>query len=465
MKTLGSILLIIVLTSISPIYGQIDTTSSLARTSVWRAGVAKLPITPSENMWMAGYAARNNPSQGKLHELWVEALALVDMHGNKSVFVTTDLIGIARSLSQLICQKIQKDFDLERGQIILSSTHTHCGPVVNDNLKLIYPAFNQVQLNQIAAYKKYLVKTIVRCVHQAFDQLIPVTLASGNGIARFAVNRRNNKPQEVLVSSDLNGPSDYSVPVITVTSSNGDLISVLFGYACHCTTLRNNFWNGDYAGFAKIALEEKFKGCTAMFFASCAGDQNPEPRGEIALAEQYGVELAAAVTRVIKGKMDVLKSESQSTYKEIELDFSDPPTSEELTSINTNGPEWQQRWAKHYLEQIENGIKPPGSYPYYPIQSWTLGDQTIVSLGGEVVVDYSIRLKKKWGNDLYIVAYSNDVMAYIPSERVLQEGGYEGCTSMRAYGQPSIWAPGIEEKIIREVERQLTFLGEKIAAQ
>jgi hypothetical protein len=85
---------------------------------------------------------------------------------------------------------------------------------------------------------------------------------------------------------------------------------------------------------------------------------------------------------------------------------------------------------------------------------WRFGDQlTWVALGGEVVIDYNRRLKKELGGKgpVWVTGYANDVMAYIPSERVLKEGGYEGDTSQVPYGMPAKWGPGIENKIVAKV--------------
>jgi hypothetical protein len=195
-----------------------------------------------------------------------------------------------------------------------------------------------------------------------------------------------------------------------------------------------------------------------MFFAGCGGDQNPIPRRSLPLAAQYGEELCAAVKRVLKEPMKDLTPSLVTQYNEIELAFSDPLAIDTLKAIAEAGPPYQTRWAENLISRIQSGPAPPGTYPHYPVQSWLVGDQKILMLGGEAVVDYAFRLKQIWGNDLVVVAYSNDVMAYIPSERVLREGGYEGNTSMRAYGQPSTWKPGIEKSIITEVSRQLTQL-------
>ena len=93
----------------------------------------------------------------------------------------------------------------------------------------------------------------------------------------------------------------------------------------------------------------------------------------------------------------------------------------------------------------------------YPIQSWIFGkDLAIVFLPGETVVDYSLRLKKEHDHArLWVNGYSNDGRCYLPSERILQEGGYEGGGAMVYYDFPNRFAPGLEEKIIGAVAAQL----------
>ena len=106
------------------------------------------------------------------------------------------------------------------------------------------------------------------------------------------------------------------------------------------------------------------------------------------------------------------------------------------------------------LDEFKQNGSLAKTYPY-PVQTWQLGqDLTWIALGGEVVVDYSLRLKKELGK-VWVAGYANDVMAYIPSVRVLKEGGYEGATAMIYYGLPSPWGPAVEEMIVEEVQRQV----------
>ena len=88
---------------------------------LWQAGVARTVITPREYMWMAGFAARDKPADGILHDLWAKALALEDAQGNRVLLITTDIIGFGRDLSLSICKRLEKEYNLERKDIILSA--------------------------------------------------------------------------------------------------------------------------------------------------------------------------------------------------------------------------------------------------------------------------------------------------------------------------------------------------------
>ena len=59
---------------------------------------------------------------------------------------------------------------------------------------------------------------------------------------------------------------------------------------------------------------------------------------------------------------------------------------------------------------------------------------------------------------MWVAGYANDTMAYIPSLRVLKEGGYEGESAMLYYGRPSPWADTIEEQIVTTVQAQVQSL-------
>ena len=161
-----------------------------------RPGVAVQVITPDQPMWMAGYGSRNKPAEGKLTELYVKALALEDPHGGRLVLLTSDLVGIPRSLSEAVAVEVKKRKGLPRERLMLTVSHTHCGPVLNDSLRTMYdmPAEEAKKIEPYTAkVKDWMIDAIVR----ALDDLKPARVAFGKGTARFAVNRRKPTPKGV----------------------------------------------------------------------------------------------------------------------------------------------------------------------------------------------------------------------------------------------------------------------------
>lgn len=423
----------------------------------WKAGVAKIIITPKESIWQAGYASRTHASEGKLHDLWAKALALEDETGKKCVLVTTDMLGFPKSMSDRIRTQLNGKFGLTKAQIILNSSHTHSGPVLDDALHDIYP-LDANEEAKIARYSRQLEAQIIVLVGQAIKDLEPVELFAQNGVTRFQVNRRNNKEASLREQTELKGPNDYAVPVIKAVAPNGKLKAVAFGYACHPTVLDIYQLSGDYPGFAQIELENTHPGVTALFFQGAAGDQNPLPRRTISLARQYGRELAAAVDRVLEEPMHSLPAQLQTAYSEITLPLSAPPTEAELLKTQSETTPYLQRWATRTLAEMKQG-KPFLSSYSYPLQIWKLGDQPLFSFGGELVIEYAIECKKRFGQDLFVMGYSNDVMGYIPSATILKEGGYEGASSQMVYGLPSAWDASVPELIYAEIDKLAQQIG------
>ena len=436
-------LLIILFAFISPVLAQNNATLD------WKAGVSKADITPKMPMPMAGFAARTHSSEGTLHPIWAKALALQDSKGNKAVMISSDLLGFPKDVSDRIRDRIKSNYGLDRAQILLNSSHTHSGPVIGDALTDIYILDNQ-QVEQIKKYTKILEDQIVEMVGLAIKNMEPAGLYAQNGVTRFQVNRRNNAANLLTQLTELQGPNDYAVPVIKVLNAKGDIKAIAFGYACHPTVLNGYDWSGDYPGFSQIELERLYPGATALFFQSAGADQNPLPRNTIPLAKQYGKELAAAVERVLEEDMKKLPSALMTSYSELNLPLATPPTESEYTNfINTTTIPYQKRWAERMRAMIRAGEKLVTSYPY-PVQVWSIGDQAIVSLGGELLIEYAIKIKQMLGADAFVYGYSNDVMAYVPSSLVLKEGSYEG-ESHTVYGLPSKWQVGIETRILNEV--------------
>jgi hypothetical protein len=320
-----------------------------------------------------------------------------------------------------------------------------------------YLQLDAEQMRLVDAYSRFLEERIAHVVGEAIGKLQAASLSWGSGQATFAVNRRTNVEAQVSSLREqglLKGPIDHDVPVLAVHNSSRQLMAVAFGYACHSTVLASFDWSGDYPAYAQQALEEAHPGAVALFWAGCGGDQNPLPRRQVELAQKYGNDLAAAVERTLAAVLEPIEPSLQTSYSEIPLPLGPLPSREQLAEDSQSKDKYVASRAKTLLEDVDAGRALSPTYPY-PVARWQLAaDLQWYFLGGEVVVDYAHRIKRELtGKSTWVSGYSNDVMAYIPSRRVLFEGGYEGGGAMVYYGLPTVWAPEVEEIIVTEVRR------------
>lgn len=419
---------------------------------IWLAGAARVDITPEELIWMAGYGARTKPAEGRLQHLYAKALALQNPSGKRLVLLTTDLVGMRAKFTGAIAEELNRKHGLARDQLLFTSSHTHSGPLLATALEssASYPVTPE-QAEKVRRYTEKLRGQLIEVIGQALTDLKPAHLAWGIGKATFAVNRREPTAKGIINGTNHNGPVDQDVPVLRVESLEGKLRAVAFGYACHNTTLSGYEWCGDYAGYAQEYLEKAHPEATALFFMGCGGDANPLPRRTIELCQKYGRQLSDAVEVVLKASLRPIQGKASTAFGHVDLSLNKLPTREELETQAKGKQAVLQRRATMLLKVLDRDGKWQTTYPY-PVQVWQLGPQlTWIALGGEAVVDFSHRLKRELGASTWVAAYANDVMAYIPSQRVLNEGGYEAMiTSGELPGM--CWGPQTEERIIAKVQ-------------
>jgi hypothetical protein len=420
----------------------------------FKAGVAKVVITPDYDMWMSGYASRDRPSEGKVHDLHAKALALQDGEGNRCVLLTTDLIGLPGRFSEKVATIIEQETGLPRAAIMLTSSHTHSGPVLRDDgLEGMY-FLSDEQWERVDRYMRELETKLVSVILSALDNLEPAQLFMGKGTAGFAINRRQYNLDNISIGHNPIGPVDHDVPTLKVVDANGKMKAVVFGYACHNTTLSFYQFCGDYAGYAQYDLEEQYPDALALFWTGCGADANPNPRRELAHAIAHGKELSKAVQTVLNSPMKEVKGPIRMEFSQIDLPLTPAPTREKVEEDLKSEDRYIQSRAKKLMAQLDRNGKISETYSY-PLQVWRFNDDIIwIAMAGEVVVDYALRLKHELGQEqTWVTGYANDVFAYIPSLRVLREGGYEVDSSMIYYGLHGPWKPEVEKLIVEEIHR------------
>ncbi len=424
-----------------------------------RAGVGRANITPKDPIWLSGYAGRKRPSEGVSDDLWAKALVLEDTDikngGGRVVLVTTDLVGLPREVSEEVATRLKTKYGLERSQIVLNASHTHSGPVVWPNLSAMF-FLTAEEKDRVMQYAKQLANDIVRAVDGAMADRAPALVSAGHGTAGFGINRRQAAKAGVRIGVNPAGPVDHDVPVIKIASPDGRLRAVLFGYACHNTTLGADFYrvSGDFAGFAAADLEKALPGTTAMFAQLCAGDQNPNPRGTLELAQRHGKSLADEVRRVLAGDMAPVRGPIRTAYEVTELTFA-PHERATFEREATSTDKYKQSRARLMLAAYDAGS--PVRTLAYPVQAVRFGDDlTLVTLADEVTVEYGLRLKREFPKEnLIVMGYSNEVSCYIPSRAVLKGGGYEAETSMIYYGLPGPFTENVEDTVIAACRKVL----------
>lgn len=420
----------------------------------WKAAAGSVVITPDQPAWMGGYAARTEPSQGKVHDLFAKALVIEAPDGQRLIVVTTDLLGITKEM-RIAVEESLAGHGVTPESLLINASHTHCGPELRGERILRY-GIDAEYAARARSYVRSTAGKIASLVLATIDRLEPSRLFYSHARAGFAMNRRLPTDSGVINSPNPDGPIDHRVPVLRVQTSDAKLTAVLFGYACHATTLSFQQLCGDYPGFAQQYIEQAHPGTVAMFLNGCSGDQNPYPRRSLELAQQHGRALANGVETALETK---LVREINGPLR-VAMDYAtlkfDVPSLEAIQAEASSDNKYARAHGQELLRQIEVNGKIESERSEFPIQVVQFGDDlTLVALCGEVVVDYSLRLQEELATEdsvIWVAGYSNHVFGYLPSKRVLEEGGYEGGGAMRYTTYPGPFDSSVEDRVIEVIE-------------
>ncbi|MDZ4852501.1 MAG: neutral/alkaline non-lysosomal ceramidase N-terminal domain-containing protein [Pirellulaceae bacterium] len=406
-------------------------------------GIAKVDITPDYPVRLTGYGSRREESEGVELRIWAKALAIGSDTEGPALIVTVDNCGIPYSMRTEVLSRLSKKAGIRSERFAICFSHTHCAPCLTGALVNIFssdiPPLHQANIDR---YTRSLTDQLEAISLAALADRKPSRLSWSVGEVRFANNRR----------VAWGGPVDHALPTLFVHSPTGELRGVLANYACHATTLSINRIHGDWPGTAMEAIEREHPGVIAMISIGCGADQNPNPRSTIELASQHGLEVATEVSRLLKSNRATIRGELAARETSISLPLAPLPTRMEWETLAASPSHQVSYSAQKNLARLDRDEQLSTAVPYR-ILCWQFGsDLAMVFLPGEVTIDYQVRLKSEWRSSrIWVNAYSNDAPCYIPSQRVLEEGGYEGATAMVYYDQPAKFADGIEDKIIAAV--------------
>ena len=422
----------------------------------WKIGVARVSITPEQPIWMAGYDAREKPFEAVESDIFAKALALDDGAGRRAVLVTADVSGFSAPVAAAVCAAITERTRLERRQILLNASHNHAGPLLSVEPRP-RPKMSDAEAAATVAYTRALAGKIAGAAAEALARLEPARLSWATGVVHFPMNRREPTPNGIILGVNPRGPVDRSVPVLRVEGPDGRPRAIVFGAACHNTTLTANNWRiaGDYAGYAQALVETRYPGAQAMFVQGFGADANPYPRGTLELAREHGATLGREVCRVADGKLESIAGELNTVFDTVELPFAQP--SKQELEKRSRGASWETATARALLETVARGEQPARHYTA-PVAVWQLGGVTLVAMSGEVVGDYAGLVTRALGPlNLWLAGYSNEVFGYLPSARILEEGGYE----TRGITPKGWFTPDTQDVVVRKIAELAARAGRK----
>ena len=408
-----------------------------------------LPHTP-DRLWQSAHGI------GRSSEIWAKALALGGDEGEgPAVLVTVENCGMTPDIATQVARRLNEQAAVRRCRLVISVSHTHTGPALNNWAPFIFaadiPSPHQQHIDQ---YTRQLVDKLVDVALQAIGNRRDGRLYWAQGSVGFAANRRVLKDglwTGFGVQPD--GPVDHRLPILVAKDLQDRLVAVVANYACHNTTLGGDFNQiaGDWSGYAQGYIEEEHDGAVALITIGCGADANPEPRGSLDLCRQHGRALADEVGRLLSGNLKPVSAQVDCRLVHVDLPFDPLPTREQWQEQTRQGGAAAYR-ADQFIERLERG-EPIPTQLSYPIACWSFGDDlAMVFLAGEVVVDYAVRLSRQFDLDrFWVTAYANDVPCYIPSQRILREGGYEADYSMIYYARPTRFSEQVEETLVQAV--------------
>lgn len=434
----------------------------------YKAGTATECITPDEPLWLAGYASRTAPACGKISDLYASALALEDESGQRFVIASTDTIAITPIIADAVAETVRARHGLAREQLLLAATHTHYGPEFRPDKQVFFdiPAEYAVKLPAVAVK---LAAALTRAIDQALARLEPVRLFVGKTSVEFAHNRRrvraaNRAAQRLLRLGEPTDEDliDHDVPLLDCVNAVGNRQAVVFGYACHNTTIPSDDrrYCADWAGFAKAKLQESNPGATAFFLPGAGADQDPDPSGSVELSRQHGKAIADVVEQSLRTPRAEISGPIRVAWENVELALEPVQVDALRRMLECDDPPGRVK-AQFLLNRLERGETLITSYSA-PVQVVQFGNEVIlVALSGEPVVDWAKKFRRELADAdsgrptplVWVAGYCNDMFGYLPTRRVQMEGGYEGGRANLWSWIPAPFAADVEDRITDSVRR------------
>jgi hypothetical protein len=381
----------------------------------FRAGAAKVDITPTDSQWLMGYAARQ--SNG-VHDHIYHRVAVLDDGVTQFYLIASDLCLFSPTMYQALAARLQKEIGLNPLNLWWSVTHSHASPEVGPP-EIYKTLLGRSDHEWNRNYAALVENAAVEGVKEAKAKLEPARIAMGTGVAFANMNRRA-KDVDGAVSLGLNpdGPMDRQIGLLRVERPDGTPIAIIANYAMHGTVMSgaNLEISGDGPGVATAYVEDKV-GAPTLFVNGAAGNMAPiysgYPNARSGHLSQFqvllGDRILAGLKRLGIAASDVSLSSSEKTIE---------------TPLKA-GLDWPSEMSAYAR------LSPRPPMVKLPVRFLRINDTIIWSAPVEMFCEIAtaVRDRSPFTNTFYF-GYTNGWIGYLPTRQAFEEGGYEPKTSV-----------------------------------
>ncbi len=425
---------------------------------VMRAGFARAKITPPVGTTMMGFGGRDmaRGCEGVHDDVYVRALFL-EHAGERALIMGYDLCFLGREETDRYKAAIGRVIDLSPRQILLNTTHNHVGPSVGTWYSAGYKPPDRLYLNDLE-------RATLTAARKARDAMRDVTVWAGATRSDLPMNRRRNEDGQIINAPNPDGKPYDKLPICLFKDQAGKPVCLLFSISCHPSMMSGWEISAEYPGVAMNRLDEHLGTVASLFLQGVGGDAKPSVIGKGVirwrpgtweLMDQAGDMVAQEVIGALKKGLTQVEPDLRTGAVEMVWPIDPaPPRSTFEDIVAKTKPEDRKRdvrcmWAARQIELLERYGKLPES-----ITLTTHGVQLgkglrILGIEGEAVGDWGFIIEKFYGRGVtFPLGYTDGTGLYLPTSRMLPEGGYEVVSSWE-YGLPAPLAKGMEDVVAK----------------
>jgi len=418
----------------------------------------KEKITPDIPVALVGFSFRNHKGEGIHDDTYA---SVVVMQANEPVIIIAlDVCFGDLNFANGIKEAIREKYGLSQDKVIINYSHTHSAvAIMGEGAERASVQGNDEDYAEKIKYYIMVKSKIMGMLEKGFANLTEGDIYICKGESTFGVSRRYPSDEGILWKPYFNEDfMDKDLFLLKFVDSDGRIRGLIYNYACHPTAMGSNNYlvSADFPGVVRRVLEEENPGMSVVFLQGCGADIKPYISAEDGRfkgctfdeLEQAGRRLANEITQYIsRPEWRRINAAFRTGFSEVKLYTEVWDKAKWQTVLDDpKEPDYRKKSIEKLLiDMKENRVK--NYLPFY-MSFLKLDEKTcFICMENEVVTDIGKEIKNLFDEDVITLAYSNSRSCYIPTKKIIQDGGYEG-ESFKAARLAGPFVPEIEDIIV-----------------